>query len=362
MLNFATMPKTELHVHLTGALPRQAMWQLVQKYAKSSIPDYASFLTHFSIHSFTDFLRTWVWKNSFFRALEDFTFAAEQVALHFKAQNILYAEVFFSPTWFMQRGFGLANLMQAIESGFSVCKPVALGGPEIKLIIDPGRDYGAANAAAILDSILGEPAWNHRIIGLGLGGREDSQSNVLFAPVFERARQAELNISVHAGETGSVQSIVQAVSLLGAKRIGHGLHLGDFSWESFSANTPQSMAAYLQSIPPELLTLLQEKKLSLEACPGSNMRLGLVKHLAQHPLRMWLECGFLVSVHTDDPLLFANSLEQEMQQLQKHIPLTNEQLLVLAQNSIESSWANEPTRQHLRKALQQWFMQQGSVA
>ena len=92
------LPKVELHLHLEGAIPLQALWQLICKYdGDASVPDIEALRSRFQFTDFPHFLETWIWKSRFLREYEDFTFIAEQFALSLRSQNILYAEVFYSP-------------------------------------------------------------------------------------------------------------------------------------------------------------------------------------------------------------------------------------------------------------------------
>ncbi|OQY26009.1 MAG: adenosine deaminase, partial [Anaerolineaceae bacterium 4572_32.1] len=98
---FEQIPKVELHLHLEGAIPLDALWELVGKYGGDpAVPDLAALERKFEYRDFPRFIETWIWKNGFLREYEDFTFIAEAVACDLAAQNVRYAEVFFSPTDF----------------------------------------------------------------------------------------------------------------------------------------------------------------------------------------------------------------------------------------------------------------------
>jgi adenosine deaminase len=62
------IPKVELHLHLEGAIPLDALWILCQKYGGDpSVPDRASLEQRFAYKDFTRFIETWIWKNQFLR-------------------------------------------------------------------------------------------------------------------------------------------------------------------------------------------------------------------------------------------------------------------------------------------------------
>ena len=99
------VPKVELHLHLEGAIPPPALWRLLEKYGGDpEVPDLAALRRRLTYKDFPDFIAAWIWKNRFIRSYDDFTFIAEAVARDLAAQNIGYAEVFFSPTRFLDQG------------------------------------------------------------------------------------------------------------------------------------------------------------------------------------------------------------------------------------------------------------------
>ncbi|NIA18497.1 MAG: adenosine deaminase, partial [Simkaniaceae bacterium] len=95
------IPKIELHVHLEGAIPIHALWTLMEKYGGDpKIKSIEELHAKFVYTDFPHFIDTWVWKNQFLREYEDFTYIAEEVAKDFVRQNIIYAEMFHSPSDF----------------------------------------------------------------------------------------------------------------------------------------------------------------------------------------------------------------------------------------------------------------------
>ena len=70
-----TLPKVELHLHLEGAIPLEALWVLIQKHGGDpDVPDLAALERRFVYRDFGHFLRTWLWKSRFHSELDDFTF------------------------------------------------------------------------------------------------------------------------------------------------------------------------------------------------------------------------------------------------------------------------------------------------
>ena len=104
---FGKLPKVELHLHLEGAIPYDALWELIQKYGgDEAVSSLEMLKRRFEYRDFPHFIKTWSWKNQFLCEYEDFTYIAEAVARDLADQNIRYAEIFFSPTDFVLQGVG----------------------------------------------------------------------------------------------------------------------------------------------------------------------------------------------------------------------------------------------------------------
>jgi aminodeoxyfutalosine deaminase len=132
------------------------------------------------------------------------------------------------------------------------------------------------------------------VVALGLGGPEYDESFEVMAPWFDRALAAGLHSSPHAGETVGPESVWNAIRLLGAERIGHGVRAIE---------------------DPALVAYLAEHRIPLEICPTSNVRLGIFPSVQAHPLMRLHEAGVVFTVNSDDPPLFNTTLNDEVQLL-----------------------------------------------
>ncbi len=314
------IPKVELHVHLEGAIPLDALWTLVRKYGGDpDVPDRTALERQFSYRDFSHFLDMWVWKNRFLREYEDFSFIAEAVARDFVRQRIRYAEVFFSPPDFAGCGLRTGGLAAAIRAGLD-----RVPGVEIALVADLVRDFGPAAA----DVTLSEAAELRGlgVVGIGLGGSEQEFPPGPFAPVFERARRLGLRTTVHAGEGAGPESVREALRRLRPDRIGHATRAAE---------------------DPALLDELAVSRVPLELCPVSNVRTGIIASLAAHPVRRYFERGLALSVNTDDPQMFGTRLADEYRLLADVFGFTAAEIRALVLQAVRSSWLSETRKEKL---------------
>ncbi len=321
---FDRLPKVELHVHLEGSIPLDALWKLVRKYGGDpETPDLAALERRFTYRDFPHFIECWIWKNGFLREYEDFTLIAEAAARNFARQNIRYVEAFYSPPDFIRHGLKTGRLTEAVRRGLDRVPAV-----EVALVADLVRDFGPERAAATLAEAadLGELG----VIGIGLGGSEQEFPPAPFAGVFREARARGLKTTVHAGEALGAGSVRDAVELLRADRIGHATRAEE---------------------DPALVELLAERRIPLELCPLSNCCTGVIPTLDRHPARRYFERGLPVTVNTDDPAMFGNSLAGEYRALVSELGFSREDVRRLVLNAVDSCWLADREKHELTEAL-----------
>jgi adenosine deaminase len=315
---FERVPKVELHLHLEGAIPHPTLWQLIQKYGGDpSVPNPEALHKRFQYRDFKHFLEMWVWKNQFIREYDDYTLVAEAVARDLAGQNIRYAEVFYSPSRFFAYGLKTQEMTKAIRRGLDRV-------PEIKtaLITDLVRDNGVGNAMQVLSEI--NEMRPEGVIGITIGGSENDFPPQLFTEVFRKAQQLGFHTTAHAGEAAGPESILSALRDLKVERIGHGTRAVE---------------------DERLMEYLANNKIPLEVCPLSNVRTGVVPSIEAHPVRKFFERGLLVTINTDDPRMFGNSLAEEYQLLVEKLGFSLDEIRTLILQGVQSSWLDENEKQ-----------------
>lgn len=161
------------------------------------------------------------------------------------------------------------------------------------------RELGADMATKSMDFFI-EHAGD--FIAVDLAGDESRVPTRQFAREFERARNAGLNVTIHCGEAAGSESIWEAVDLLGAKRIGHGI----------AADGDRA-----------LMKRLQRDGILIECCPYSNFITNAIAAIAKHPLPKFLDAGIPCSISTDDPGLFGKTLIEELDLVRSALSLTD---------------------------------------
>ncbi len=318
------IPKAEIHLHLEGAIPTDALWQLIEKYGgDASVPDAEALERRFEYRDFPHFIETWLWKNEFLREYEDFTWIAEAVARDLARQNVRYLEAFYSPPDFRHHGLETQRLTEAIRAGLSRVPEI-----EVALVADLVRNYGPERGARTLAEVA--EVRDLGVFGVGIGGSEEQYPPEPFAPVFAEARRLGLHTSAHAGEAAGAASVWGALRSLRVERVGHGTRAEE---------------------DPALLDHLAEHRIPIEMCPLSNVRTGVTASIETHPVRRYFERGLLVTVNTDDPKMFGNSLAEELRLLEEKLGFSRDEVRQVVLNAVEASWLPDARKQELFREL-----------
>jgi len=320
------IPKVELHVHIEGAIPHDALFDLIQKYGGDpSVPDIAALAKRFEYKNFPQFIEAWAWKNQFLREYEDFTHIAELTARDMADQNIRYAELFYSPSSFVRHGLGIQELTHAIRTGLSRVSEI-----EFALIADLIRDYGPETEMKTLKAL--NEVKELGVVGIGIGGSEHEFPPGPFQALYQEARRMGFHTTAHAGEAAGPESIWGVIRSLHVDRIGHATGAHE---------------------DPDLLDHIDKHRIPLELCPMSNVRTGIVESIADHPIRIYFDRGFIVSVNTDDPKMFSTTLADEYRHIEEGCGFTRKDICRLVRLGIESSWLPEDRKHSLAACFEE---------
>jgi adenosine deaminase/aminodeoxyfutalosine deaminase len=219
-------------------------------------------------------------------------------------EGIDYAEITLSAGVVLWKKQDLHRTYAAIQSVCGECPEV-----QVKWCFDAVRQFGA-DAAMRVAEIAGEFA-DDGVVSFGIGGDEVGGPALLFESVFSLARKRGLRLTAHAGESDGPASVWDAIRI-GAERIGHGIRAAD---------------------DPELMRFLRDHDIPLEVCLTSNVATGVVKRLADHPLRKLFDAGVPITLNTDDPGIFQTTLSREFQLARDTLGFGEQELKIIATNA-----------------------------
>ena len=283
-----SLPKAELHLHLEGSIQPATVCELAANHGVTLTEEEVR--RRYAYRDFLEFIEAFKWVTSFLRDPRDYALIARDLGEHLLTQSVVYAEVTLSVgVMLLRKQSPQANF----EALLRATEPFESRGLRFNWVFDAVRQFGAEAAMGVLYSA--RKCASTAIVALGLGGDELSVPTAEFRAVYEKTAEVGLHRLVHAGEIGGPEKIREAIELLGAERIGHGI-----------------AAIHDQS----LMDLLVERKIPLEVCPGSNIRTGALARqlqctqaqIEEHPLPTLLRHGIPIVLSTDDPAMFQTTL------------------------------------------------------
>lgn len=325
------MPKVELHLHLEGAFTFENLYSLIEKYGGDpNIKNIDELRNFFTFKDFPHFLKTWYWKNRFFREPEDFENSTYHTIKNLAEQNVVYAEVFYSPWDFEPNGLKVEEITEATISGIQ--KAETEYKIKIGLIADIVRNYGAEGSLKRLFQVT--PFLNRGIIGLGLGGDEKGYPAEDFQVVFKKAKDAGFRLTAHAGEADGPNSVKDAILKLGVERIGHGVRAVE---------------------DDDVINIIKEKNIPLEVCITSNICTKIYSSVEDHPFKKMFEQGIIVTLNSDDPPMFGANITDEFLLVADKLNFCMEDVKLLSLNAVNASFLDQDAKTSLRNSFEKYW-------
>jgi len=287
----ASLPKAELHLHLEGSIQPATVCALTARHGVNITEEKVR--RRYAYRDFPEFIEAFKWVTAFLRDPQDYALIARDLAEYLLTQRVVYAEITLSiGVMLLRKQRPEANF----EALLRATEPFESRGLQFRWVFDAARQFGVDAAMEVVESA--KRCNSKAIVAFGIGGDELSIPTKEFRPIYDRAGQIGLHKLTHAGEVGGPEKIREAIELLGAERIGHGI-------------------AAIND--PELMDLLADRRIPLEICPGSNMKTAALARqlrredvsIKDHPLPKLLRHGIPIVLSTDDPAMFHTTLEEE---------------------------------------------------
>ncbi len=316
------LPKAELHIHIEGTLEPEMMFDLAARnnidLPFGSIEDVREAYHFSNLQSFLDIYyqgaAVLITEEDFYDLMMAYLVRAHQ-------DGVVRAEIFFDPQTHTERGIEFPVFLDGFTRAISDARSSL--GISAGLIMCFLRHLPAQ--AAVATWYEAKPYANH-LVGVGLDSSEVGNPPEWFAEVFSLARDAGLHTVAHAGEEGPPEYIANALDVLGAQRIDHGVRSQE---------------------DPSLVDRLVEERVPLTMCPLSNLKLHVVQRLEDHNLKRLLERGVMVTVNSDDPAYFGGYVLDNYVAIAEALGLTRKDLVQLARNSIVASFLPHGDKERL---------------
>lgn len=314
------LPKAELHLHIEGSLEPEMMFELARRNGVA-LP-WASVEETRAAYAFSDlqsFLDLYYAGAAVLIQERDFFDLAMAYFERAHADGIVHAELFFDPQTHTERGVAFATVVDGLERA---CREAqSRFGISSRLIMCFLRHLSEAQGFDTLEAAMPQLS---RIHGVGLDSSERGHPPSKFARLFARCRELGLHVVAHAGEEGPPAYIVEALDVLKAERIDHGVRAEE---------------------DPALVARLARDGVPLTVCPLSNVKLCVFRDLREHNLGRLLDAGLKVTINSDDPAYFGGYLATNFVETARALALDAAALKRIARNSLEASFVDAGLRE-----------------
>jgi adenosine deaminase len=312
------LPTAELHVHIEGTLEPELLVQIAARNGVT-LPsaDPEKLRAEYRFSSLQSFLDLYYRNVAALRTEEDFYQLAAAYLGRAARAGVRRAEIFFDPQQHLSHGVPL----QAVFAGLSsaLADGQAAHGMSADLIMCFLRDRGPEAAMETLRAAL---PYRQHFIGIGLDSAEVGYPPELFRAVFTAAAAEGLHRVAHAGEEAGPDYVWQALDVLGAERIDHGIRAME---------------------DPDLIRRLRNDQVPLTVCPMSNVALRACGSLAEHVLPAMLAEGLKATVNSDDPAYFGGYIDANFAAA-RAMGLSEQQIVALARNSFDACFGTQEQR------------------
>jgi adenosine deaminase len=324
-----SMPKAELHVHLGGTITVETASDL----ARGHRLDLRQVLRLVDgrypgrYADFQDFADTFLASNSLVRTPDDLYLVAQRFAHQQAKQRIVWSEVIFNAMIYVRNGMEPRAMWEALTAGLDEVGD----DTRIGVVVDVIRDLGREEAEATIRLVESAEA---PIVGLSLTGIEGTVPISDFAILTKACAALGLGLEVHAGEMGPPSSVTDALDVLEADRIGHGV---------------------AADRDPNLVARLVRDQVPLDICPTSNVAiLEEYSSLEDHPVARFWSAGVNFTVSSDDPPFFDTTLTEELHGVARVASLSTADLKDLQQRAVRNAFASDATKERCSKQIDNW--------
>ncbi|MBY6196130.1 adenosine deaminase [Vibrio hangzhouensis] len=326
-MNYKQLPKIDLHCHLDGSVRPETIVELAAQQnielpssdvnvirdmmiAPETCPNLIEYLKRFdlplSVMQTED-------------ALERIAFEVyEDAAL----ENVKYMEVRFGPLLHREKGLTIEQIIGAVVRGMK--RAETAHGIKGNIILSLLRHMPTDEIKDVLDA--GAEFLGKGVAAFDLAGGEELGFCERFIPSAQYAKEKGFHVTIHAGEQGEGQNVYDAITMLGAERVGHGIHI---------ATHEQAFA------------VVHDKQVALETCPSSNVQTKAVENMQVHPIEDFRRRGIPVTINTDNRTVSNTTMTKEVQIVIEQFNLSEEDYLHIYRNSVNAAFTDKETKEQL---------------
>ena len=331
-MDFKKLPKVELHCHLDGSIRVSTAIELIKKEnleIESLNYDFIKkkLVVEDECNSLDEYLEKFDLPLKLMQSEENLERIAYELIEDSFKENIKYIEIRFAPLLHLEKGLEIDLIIESVLRGMK--KGEKEFGVKSGLILCILRHMPKDRAREVIE--IGKRYIKDGVVAIDLAGSELEGFVKEYKDIFEKVEQYGYKVTIHAGETGFSNNVIDAINILGAKRIGHGI-------------------AILKD--KEAFNLVKDKNIVLEMCPKSNVQTKAIEKYEHHPIKKFLNEEIKATLCTDNNTVSNVSLSEEWESTNKIQGLDLEDFKRIYINGVYGAFCSEEVKKELLKEVE----------
>ena len=314
------LPKIELHCHLDGSLSRPF---IEKRLGRTVRPEELSVSENCT--SLNEYLEKFDLPGRCIMDEEGLSGAAYDLLSQMNEENVCYAEIRFAPHLSETKKMDSRKVIEAVISGMEQGKKDF--GIEYGVIVCAMRHHSTEDNMRMIKTA--REYLGSGVCAADLAGAEAIYPMSEFKNLFQNTHKIGMPFTIHAGECGSAQNIIDSVEA-GARRIGHGIAMRGHS---------------------DLIKELAEKGIGIEMCPISNLQTKAVAGPEEYPIREFLNGGLKVTVNTDNRTVSDTTMTKELEFIQNTYGIQDDEIYLLMKNAADVAFAEDYVKDKLYRIM-----------
>jgi adenosine deaminase len=325
-IDYKSLPKIELHCHLDASVRVSTVAELGRKIGLDlPTPLEPALIAPECCIDLADYLVRIDLALEVMQQREHLVRIGREVVEDLAADGVIYGEIRFAPQLHLRNGLGMQEVLNAVHEGLKQGEQQT--GMKAGLIVCCLRHESGERSLEIAKLAVDN---RDKVCALDLAGDEARYIGAPHAEAFALAKREGLRRTVHAGEAAGADSIREAIDLLGAERIGHGVRIAESD---------------------ELQNRAKVARLPLEMCPLSNVQTRAASSLPEHPIDRLFRAGLHVTVNTDCRTVSLTTIAKEFERLESTFNWTLAEFHQCQRNSAEAAFVTDDVRADLMRRL-----------
>lgn len=320
------LPKIELHCHLDGSLRPETVKALSDLSHLSMEAVKAKMVAPANCDSLLTYIKCFDLPISVLQTEEALERCAYELMEDAALEGVKYIEIRFAPQQHKALGLTYDDIIKSVLEGIRRGEEAY----EIKgnLILSYLRHTDPEQMREMIDA--GLLYLNKGVVAVDLCAGEVDRFSSRFLEVIAYAESLGYRITIHAGETGIAENVMDAITLLKADRIGHGVAI---------MNNPEAYA------------MVKDRGITLEVCPTSNLDTKAFKAYSEHVIDHFYKDGLRVTVNTDNRTVSDITMVGEYEKIKENFHWASEDFIKIFEQSIEAAYADQATKAWLRSFI-----------